>query len=227
MLCYFFLTKNGEDPYVIMAYVGIMVFMLAIIIYLIFSELNYQKIIPHIVKTAIFSLAVGVIMFAGLSICIFAIDSILFHIKDVQNWYGVLACFIFEVVALNLFLSQIPLQKDEIKTPKLFKYLVPNLAMPVYLILIFILYLYLGKVIINLSFPSGQLNWFASYASLFFIFFQFSLRQYSDENKLVKMFLNYSGYAMIPIIIMQSIAICAFKRSFFISLVPGLTRSPI
>jgi hypothetical protein len=80
-------------------------------------------------------------------------------------------------------------------------------ALPVYLLLIAILCAYLGKVLVTFSFPSGRINWFASFASLFFVFFVFGLRQYRHENKFAAVFVKYGGYALMPIIAVQFMAI--------------------
>jgi hypothetical protein len=77
----------------------------------------------------------------------------------------------------------------------------------VYLLLILILCAYLGKVLVTFTFPSGRINWFASFASLFFVFFVFSLRQYRLENKFAAIFVKYGGYALMPIIAVQFMAI--------------------
>ena len=79
--------------------------------------------------------------------------------------------------------------------------------LPVYMILLSILYMYLGKILFTWTFPSGQVNWFVSFSSLLFVFFAFSLSQYKNENKAMNLFLKFGGLAIIPTIAMQFVAI--------------------
>jgi len=110
------------------------------------------------------------------------------------------------VIFLNLMLAWIPTRKREHAIPKVFKLLVARVALPIYVLLISILYVYLAKIIVTWSFPSGQVNWFASVASLLFIFFWLALAHY-DDDRLIRPFIKYGGLVFIPIIVVQFIAI--------------------
>jgi hypothetical protein len=189
-----------------MGYTGIMIATLSIIIYFCYKQNNKLVIVPHLVKSFVFSGFVCGIIEAGLSICLWAVNSLIFEIDDVYKYFAVIAVFIWTILFINLFLSHIPTKETQIRIPKIFKILALYAALPVYLLLIFILYIYLGKIAVTLKMPVGQINWFASFASLFFVFFFFTIRQYIEENKLARLFAKYSGYMIIPVIFVQVLA---------------------
>jgi hypothetical protein len=207
VLCFLSIKDFENNHYVQMGYIGIIACVFCIIVYFCCRLNDKALVIPHLVKSIIFSGFVCAIIQAGLSISLWAINSLIFEITDVYKYFAIISVFIWEILFINLFLSHIPTRDTEIRIPKIFKILALYSALPVYLLLIFILYLYLGKIAITLKMPVGQINWFASFASLFFVFFLFTIRQYIEENKLARLFINFSGYIIIPIIFVQALAI--------------------
>lgn len=207
VLCFFGLNGFINNHYVQMGYIGIMIAVFCIVVYFCYKQNDKLIIIPHLVKSAVFSGFVSAIIQAGLSICLWAVNSLIYEINDVHKYFAIIAVFVWAILFINLFLSNIPTKNTQIRIPKIFKILTLYAALPVYLLLIFILYIYLGKIAITLKMPVGQINWFASFASLFFVFFFFTIRQYAIENKLAKLFVNFSGYIIIPVIFVQALAI--------------------
>jgi hypothetical protein len=106
-----------------------------------------------------------------------------------------------------LFLSGVPKAGEPITLPKVVKILIGTIGLPIYLLLIAILYVYLAKIIITWNLPSNQINLYASLAALFFILFYFTLGSYRTENKLIDLFMKWGKFALIPIILMQLYAI--------------------
>ncbi|MCL2311612.1 MAG: DUF4153 domain-containing protein, partial [Firmicutes bacterium] len=121
--------------------------------------------------------------------------------------YVVLGEFIWIVLFGVMFLSTVPKLDQKITTPKIFKIIVYKIMLPVYLLLLSILYIYFVKILFTLTFPSGQINWFVSFVSIFFVFFTFSLSQYRNEYKALNLFLKFGGLVVVPTIAMQFVAI--------------------
>ena len=207
VICFFALKGFDDNDYVKMGYAGIMIALFCVAVYFCCKQSDRQLVIPHLVKAVVFSGFVSGIIEAGLSVCLWAVDTLIYKIDDVGKYFGVIAVFIWAILFINLFLSNVPAKDTQIRLPKIFRILTLYAALPVYLLLIFILYLYLGKIAVTLKMPVGQINWFASFASLFFIFFLFTIRQYVGENKLDKLFVKLSGYMIIHVIFVQALAI--------------------
>jgi hypothetical protein len=193
-----------------MGYAGIMVALSAFIVYFCHDFTEKGLTAPHLVKSAVFSGVVSGILQAGLILSLAAFNFLIYEIDDYWKYIMLIAVFVWCVVFINLFLSLIPEKGGDVKIPKIFKILTLYAALPVYLLLILILYVYLGKIIATWSFPSGQVNWFASFASFFYIFFLFVLRRYTDGAKAAKLFCKFGGIMIIPIIITQGVAV--FER---------------
>lgn len=202
---YFFLKNFNTDNYVVLGYVGVLFALFVGIVYLSTMD-NLSNSFSFVLKNMIFYTVICGIVTAGTMLCIFAFDSLIYKLNDNYKVYQVVGLVIWSVLFLNLFLAAIPRRESELKIPNIFKTIVIYAALPVYLILIVILYVYIGKLIANWSFTSGNINWFASFASAFFVFFAITVEQYKKENKLARVFIKYGGYFIIPIILIQFMA---------------------
>ena len=202
---YFFLENFKTDNYIVLGYAGIMIALFVGIVYLSTMD-NLSKSFSFVLKNIIFYTFICGIITAGTMLCIFAFDSLIYKFSNSYKAYQLVGLAIWDVLFLNLFLTAIPRKESEIKIPNIFKTIVMYAALPVYLILIVILYVYIGKLIANWSFSTGNINWFASFASAFFVFFTMTVEQYKEENKLARLFVKYGGYFIVPIILVQFIA---------------------
>ena len=203
-ICFWVVSSMGySNDFFLMGYWGIILALVCFILYLLFTRDNSKTLIPFIVKNFFFSVSVSTILSMGVSLCLAAFDTLIFNFD--YEIYVVANLFVWIVLFTNLFLAYLPKREDEIALPKIFKIIVVNVALPVYILLMLILYVYLLKIVVTGKMPVGQINWFASFASLFFVFFVFNVRQ-CDE-KLPKIFTKLIGYFIIPVVIMQLVAI--------------------
>lgn len=197
-----------ESLYTLMAYSGIIIALICFIFFILMRGENRDLVFPRLVSSAIFTAAVCGVLSGGLSTCIAAFQSLIFYWRDSYKLYLIVNLFVWVIGYPNIFLSFIP--KKEVPTPqsKIFRIFVLFAGLPLYILLIAILLIYLAKIVITLNMPVGEINWFASFASLFFIFFVMSVMQYSA--KLAKLFIKYGGYCLIPVLMMQALAV--FER---------------
>lgn len=202
---YFFLENIDTDNYVVLGYVGIMISFFVGIIYLSTMD-SLSRSFSYILKNMIFYTFICGIITAGTLLCIFAFDSLIYKLGDDSKAYQLVGLAIWSVLFLNLFLTAIPGKDSELKIPNIFKTIVMYAGMPVYLVLIVILYGYIGKLLVNWSFSSDNINWFALVASAFFVFFTITVEQYKEDNKLASLFIKFGGYIIIPIILIQFLA---------------------
>jgi hypothetical protein len=212
-LSYFALADFPDNPYILSGYWGIMIALFMGIFYLSNAHTRTKAIsstFSFMLKNTMFNGFICLIITAGVALCIAAFDTLIYKFEDAGIPLQLSLLFVWMILFLNLSLSTIP-RKDaddnDIATPAIFKIIVTYVTLPLFLLLISILLLYLGKILVSFSFPSGQVNWFASFASLTFIFLILSLHQYKDDNKLTKLFVKFGGYIMLPIMAMQFIAI--------------------
>ena len=201
--CLYFFDKNILVNIVLS---GLIVSEILLILY--FSNVDsMSQTFSYFFNSVLFYFFSCLIVFGGVAICILAFTNLIYDFKDSYKAYAVLGEFVGAVLFGTMLLSVIPKTGQELTIPKAYKIIVSKVMLPIYVLLLSILYIYLGKILITLTFPSGQVNWFVSFSSLLFIFFAFSLSHFKEESKAIKLFLRFSGFFIIPTIIMQFSAI--------------------
>lgn len=193
-----------ELSYTYMAYTGVIIALLCFTFFVLMRGENRDLAFPRIVTSSIFAFAVCAIISAGISICIGAFHFLIFSYEENFKVYVITLLLIWVVGYVNIFLSFIPKKDKPAPQSKIFRIFTLFAGLPLYMLLIAILLLYLAKIVITQNMPVGEINWFASFASLFFIFFLLSVKQYPE--KLARLFVKFGGYFFIPILVMQAIA---------------------
>lgn len=206
VICYCILQLNEIDSiYVQMGYFGIIIAFVGLIIYLLYTKDNSKLLIPYLVKNLAFAALISAIISGGVSVCIAAFQYLIYNFDEFYKVYEVILLFVWCVIFTFIFLSRLPKIETYLTLPKLYKTVVLYVGLPIYMLLLLILYIYLMDIVIKWEMPVGEINWFASFASLFFIFFYFNVRQY--EEKTAVLFRKFAGFLIIPVIIIQSVAI--------------------
>ncbi len=210
------------ENYVYMVYIGLFLVLGFLSLYFISKTTDQKKMLPKIITSGIFSLAVATVVFVGLLVSILAFDAMIVSLDDLFEHIAVTALFCYIVIAINLFISGLP-KGNSFEISKLFKVLVLNIGLSLYLILISILYLYLVIIVFSFDMPAGEINYYSTIATVLFIFFNFALKNYAG--KAVWIFYKYGKFVIIPIIVMQVIAIAirasayGFTVMFLISII--------
>lgn len=203
--CYFLINNINNNNYVMLGYVCVTAAVAAAAVYILFTRENENYIISYLVKNLFFAGFFGLVFFGGITLCMYAVYYLLYEFADLEKYIITISAFSYEVLALNLFLSLLPREGEEIHIPKAFKILVLYVAFPIYLLLLTVLYVYLGKILVTMNMPGGQINLFASFAALFFIFFRFTVIQY--DHPVTCFFSHFGGYFMLPILVAQAVAV--------------------
>lgn len=202
------INLNYDSLYMVMAYTGIIIAMLCFVFFVLMRGENRDTTFPKIVASLIFAAAICGILSCGLSICIAAFQLLVFSGDNSYKVYLITNLLVWNIGFVNLFLALVPKADEPVAPSKIFRIFMLFIVLPLYILLIAILLIYLAKIVITRNMPVGEINWFASFASLFFIFILMSIMQYKE--KLAKLFVRFGGYFLIPVLIMQAIAV--FER---------------
>ena len=158
-----------------MLYGGVTLAGLAAAVFLLYTDANKDSLFAALGKNLLFTGAVCGIVTAGLSLCLVAIDQLLVPVAEAVllrvlpfPWMALLPC---------LFCAQLPQIGQASPLPRGLKLALGRAALPLYLVLIGILYGYLAKILFTWNMPSGTVNWFASLALAGYLFFWLALRQ--------------------------------------------------
>lgn len=203
--CYFLIKNIFESDYIFLGYFGLILCFIVIALFLMYNCEKQDLIFPQIIKSGFFSVIVASLFFGGIALCLLAFDFLVTELPDFDNWFIITGLLAYIVICFNLFIALLPEKKDNINLPKIFKVLVLYVGLPIYTLLLAVLYAYLVKILITMDMPQGQINIFASLASLFFIFFYLNLGSY--ENRAVSFFRKFGGWFLLPIIASQAVAI--------------------
>ena len=190
-----------KSPLFDLGFAGSIILETLLILYFLGDEF-ISKHVSHLIKGISFNTLICSIFFIGVSVCLTAFNHLILHNWIISKYFsilGFLSVLIYQIMSLSI----LPKKQQELKIPKLFNIIISNLILPIYSLLLFILYVYLGKILIRRTFPSNEVNLFVSISSLLFVFLSFSLMHRKGESKFIDLFLKFGGFLIIPTILMQ------------------------
>ena len=163
-----------------------------------------ETVVPHIICSVFFSFFIATCVGLGLTVIIVAINSLLHELNqfdEVMEIVWVCSELLFYV---NCFISLVTDKETPYTAPKFFKVIMLYVLFPLYLVLGVVLYGYLLKCLVTWSLPGGRINWFVSFATVFYLIFYFTLQEY--KNKVTEFFFKFGSLFLVPLIITQIIA---------------------
>ena len=199
---YFAQQGFGNSIYGDLYFWGIFFALILVTIFIFLPKENQKTYIAGLVKHFFFSLLLSTILFAAASLLIVAFQNLIYEFDDYGEIYEACAAFCYFVFALNIFVYYLFYKREEESSGKAFKIIILYILLPVFFILIGLLYAYLIKALILLKFPKGQMNWIVSFASCFYFVFYFILKEYEDLPA-IKVFYKFGAFAFIPLVCVQ------------------------
>ena len=191
----------GNSVYNELYYFGILCAITLITLYLFIPKGNSRTYFSLVFKHALFCTFMTLILMGGLCLLIYAVQNLILNTSD-SDVYECCAYFCIFVFGVNTFTYYLFNRREDESSGKAFKVITLYILFPVFAVLILILYIYLLKALFLFKLPNGQINWFVSFASCFYIVFYFILREY-DELPVIKFFYKFGAFAFIPLIVIQ------------------------
>lgn len=143
----------------------------------------------------------AVLLTASLSVCVWAADTLLFDLD--WRWYTIAWEGAVFAAGGPLFLSWLPEERAE--APRMLAALFRRLLFPVYLVLLAILYGYIGKIFVTGVMPEGQMNWFASLAVFGWALAWFLFPE--AEGRFFRGFLRWGSVLLVPVVAVQLLCV--------------------
>lgn len=200
----YFLCKT-ETSRAAMILVCLSLSFVALSIYLLKYSQKQKHIIPNILVSWIIGNIVGVCLWAGLSVIIFALQTLFFG--DAYSFHKLYLCagVLAGAVQCYFFIAYASKPEENVSLPKAFlKVLLLYVLFPLYIVLLLLLYVYLLKSLVTLAMPQGEINWFVSFATAFYMLFYFMLSDY--KNRVTNFFYKRGAFALLPLIAVQCVA---------------------
>ena len=178
---------------------------LAFLALFLLERANKAPGLPALLFAAAFSIATSILLFLGLILCVAAFWALI--VTDADGWLPETTYLFSGLIAyggwgLAAFLGALPSAGARYEFPAATQKLLLYLFFPVYLLLLLILYLYVGKIIGVGEMPVGTMNWYASFALLGFAFF-FGTLAAQERLPLFSRFLKWGLLLFLPILAIQ------------------------
>ena len=169
------------------------------------ERINKAPGLPALLVAAAFSIGTSILLFLGLTVCIAAFWALI--ITDARAWIAETAYLFaghiaYSIWGLGAFLGMLAKPDERYEFSAAAQKVLLYLFFPVYLLLLFVLYLYVGKIISAGEMPVGTMNWYASFALLGFAFF-FSTLAVQTRLPLFSRFLKWALLLFLPILAVQ------------------------
>ena len=163
-----------------------------------------------LVHAAFTACGTGLVVWLGSSGCYTAFCELV-----LGSYYGSNIPLALLVIAFDLsvfvFLSGIPVfgePASEERTPsKAYKVVFAYAELPIFLLLLGILYLYLIKIACSLHLPDGGVNSYTVMADMLYLFNLFAVSVFAPSQPLARFFRRFGGLLLLPVLVMQSIAV--------------------
>ena len=179
-------------------------------------ERHFCRVLGHFFVSA----GIAMVMYVAVTLCSEAVFSLLFSsaaywVRSLVSTLGAMICFL--LIAPWLFLGGLPEAEEEKES--LFRKFCSHVLLPIYLVLVGILLLYVGKMLITFQMPVGEMNPYAILTLTGFTGLHLSLT--GEENKLSRWFKKWGGYLLIPVVAAQGIGVYIRAAAY------GLTEARI
>ena len=168
-------------------------------LYLLYTTENEATLLPVILSGLLFSSFLSGVLTVGLLVIVGAFEALVRELPvDLFDHIFILCwAFVFPVV----FLSRVPLHDDDLSAPRAWRAIVGYVVFPLCLLLLAVLYLYLGRIALTRTMPSGEMNWYGSFALLVYLGLWTGMRMM--DNAPARWFVHQGWALLVPVVIVQ------------------------
>lgn len=197
----FFFLKSGSDwrPFV---YGSTMFIFVAMGLWMLHKFQDEEKVVPNAVVSLVMQGITVTCLVLGLLLVIFAFKNLIYSFS---NNIPFAACFFFSsfVIGMNLLVSCVTRPRERVSIPKAFNVIVSCALLPIYAMLLLVLYVYFAKCIFTRSMPVGMVNPFVSAATAVYLFFYLALPREGTFSAAGKFLRRWGAIFLLPLIALQ------------------------
>ena len=190
-------------PYFEMALVGFMLLCAALSYVLLMDKTTEHTLFMSVCAAATYGIALSILLSALLGVCLFAFQTLIFALPDLVH--EVILSLTMVALPVNAFLALVPRRAE---TPRAFLHyesvdkLILSLLSAIYMGLLSILLLYVGKILFTRQMPVGEMNWYASFALLYYLLLWLTPAPKSD-GAANRLYTRWGGWLLLPVILVQ------------------------
>lgn len=184
---------------------GICISCVSLIFYVLYKNRDNQYIFSHYIKTNFIVGIFAFVVYMGFLVSLLAFHFLIFNFNDIWKLVTILSILLLFLFQYVLFISYVPKKDEIVEVPNTYRIIIHKALFFLYLLLIGILYLYILKIILTMNMPIGKLNWFGSFALLFYVFFYLSVDE--SDGKIQTLFKKQGAFLLMPVLSIQLFAI--------------------
>ncbi|MBQ5568981.1 MAG: DUF4153 domain-containing protein, partial [Treponema sp.] len=197
----FFFLKSESDwrPFV---YGSSLFIFVAMGLWMLHKFQDEEKVVPNAVVSLVMQGITVTCLVLGLLLVIFAFKNLIYSFS---NNIPFAACFFFSsfVIGMNLLVSCVTRPRERVSIPKAFNVIVSCALLPIYAMLLLVLYVYFAKCIFTRSMPVGMVNPFVSAATAVYLFFYLALPREGTFSAAGKFLRRWGAFFLLPLIALQ------------------------
>ena len=197
----FFFLKSESDwrPFV---YGSSLFIFVAMGLWMLHKFQDEEKVVPNAVVSLVMQGITVTCLVLGLLLVIFAFKNLIYSFS---NNIPFAACFFFSsfVIGMNLLVSCVTRPRERVSIPKAFNVIVSCALLPIYAMLLLVLYVYFAKCIFTRSMPVGMVNPFVSAATAVYLFFYLALPREGTFSAAGKFLRRWGAGFLLPLIALQ------------------------
>lgn len=197
----FFLLKSESDwrPFV---YGSSLFIFVAMGLWMLHKFQDEEKVVPNAVVSLVMQGITVTCLVLGLLLVVFAFKNLIYSFS---NNIPFAACFFFSsfVIGMNLLVSCVTRPRERVSIPKAFNVIVSCALLPIYAMLLLVLYVYFAKCIFTRSMPVGMVNPFVSAATAVYLFFYLALPREGTFSAAGKFLRRWGSVFLLPLIALQ------------------------
>jgi hypothetical protein len=197
----FFLLKSESDwrPFV---YGSSLFIFVAMGLWMLHKFQDEEKVVPNAVVSLVMQGITVTCLVLGLLLVVFAFKNLIYSFS---NNIPFAACFFFSsfVIGMNLLVSCVTRPRERVSIPKAFNVIVSCALLPIYAMLLLVLYVYFAKCIFTRSMPVGMVNPFVSAATAVYLFFYLALPREGTFSAAGKFLRRWGAIFLLPLIALQ------------------------
>ena len=184
---------------------GICISCVSLVFYVLYKNRENQYIFSHYIKTNFIVGIFAFVVYMGFLVSLLAFHFLIFNFNNIWKLVTILSILLLFLFQYVLFISYVPKKDEVVEVPNTYRVIIHKALFFLYLLLIGILYLYILKIILTLNMPIGKLNWFGSFALLFYVFFYLSVDE--SDGKIQTLFKKQGAFLLMPVLSIQLFAI--------------------
>ena len=177
------------------------------------EEICFWNFSQSTLCTLLYALLFGLIIQGGLSLAVFALDS-LFSLSVGSRCYGDLTVLCHLLFVPIYFVCNLPEKENKFNNKlsiisKTTKVLSLYILLPITTIYFVILYAYMAKILFTWTLPQGMVTWLVSVSMvIYFLIITFCYPLFvRGENKVAEFVSRYMGLIALPLVVLMSVGI--------------------